>query len=301
MRDLYFSKPREYSMFKDVECILCTDPGYRKTNREIAKKIEKFINRSKDLRLEHNWLATAFRNAGEVEEIRETLTSNSLEEAVQELANDLGMGTKDVWKFLYKRKAVQKYKEFLEKYDETWDKDTDGYYTLSKEKIDQDMTEIGNIYFKKINPSLKKLQAESSFVVVLGQKKGYTTYYKRSYDLTRSPNQVAELWKKTIKKTNPEVSESYESLEALLGKRNGIKKASEKIEEQKILEDKRKQISTESKLVIETVSEMNKTLDSLPVSDKTVLQEDVSGIVKNIDTLIEEAKKKKKEVKDIKF
>ena len=87
----------------------------------------------------------------------------------------------------------------------------------------------------------------------------------------------------------------------IVSKPNGIKKASKKIEEQKILEDKRKQISTESKLVIETVSEVNKTLDSLPVSDKTVLQEDVSGIVKNIDTLIEGAKKKKKEVKDIKF
>ena len=301
MRDLYHSKPTVYK-FKEIECILCTEPGYRRSNRDIAKQVEKFINRSKDLRLEHNWLATAFRNASEVDDILETLASKKLEEAVDELAKDLGMSSKEVYKFLYIREAVEKYKEFREKYDEEWDKKTDGYNTLAKEQIQQDMTEIGNIFFKQLNPSLKKLQADACFVVVLGQKNGYTTYYKRSYELTKSPKQVAELWKKTFKKENVEIVDAHKKLETTLQKgQNGIKKAAKKIEEQKILDDDKKKISTESKLVVETISDINKKLDNLKVSDKTVLKEDVSGIERNIESLINQAENIKKNVIDIEF
>lgn len=302
MRDLYHNDPLGYKEFKEVECILCTDPGYRKSNREIAKQVEKFINRSKDLRLEHNWLNTAFRNAGEIDEIRHNLTSKNLDEAVEVLANELGESSKEVFKNLHIRKAVQEYKSFREKYDDNWDKDKDGYSTLSKEKILQDMTEIGSIYFKRINPALKNLQAQTSFVVVLGQKNGYTTYYKRSYELTKTPNQVADLWKKSIKKENAEPAEANDSLDSLLQKgTTGIKKAAKKIEQQKMIEDDKRKISKESKLVVETISDMNKKLDNLKVSDKTVLKEDTSGIGKNIDTLIEQAKIIKKAVKDIEF
>ena len=302
MRDLYHNNPLAYKDFKEVECILCTEPGYKKKNRDIAKQVEKFINRSKDLRLEHNWLATAFRNAGEIDDIRGKLSSHNLEEAVQELANDLGMSTKEVYKFLYIRKAVQEYKSFREEYDDNWDKDKDGYSSLAKEQILQDMTEIGSIYFKRIDPALQKLQAETSFVVVLGQKNGYTTYYKRSYELTKAPNQVAELWKKSLKKENVETSKANESLNLLLKKgTEGIKEAAKKIEEQKMIEDDKRKISKESKLVIETIADVNRKLDNLKVSDKTVLKEDVSGIKKNIDTLIEQAEKIKKAVVDIEF
>ena len=206
-----------------------------------------------------------------------------------------------MFKNLYIRKAVQEYKSFREKYDDNWDKDKDGYSTLSKEKILQDMTEIGSIYFKRINPALKNLQAQTSFVVVLGQKNGYTTYYTRSYELTKTPNQVAIL-KKSIKKENAEPAEANDSLDSLLQKgTTGIKKAAKKIEEQKMIEDDKRKISKESKLVVETISDMNKKLDNLKVSDKTVLKEDTSGIGKNIDTLIEQAKTIKKAVKDIEF
>ena len=212
------------------------------------------------------------------------------------------MSSKEVNKFLYIREAVEKYKEFREKYDQEWDKKTDGYNTLAKEQIQQDMTEIGNIFFKQLNPSLKKLQADACFVVVLGQKNGYTTYYKRSYELTKSPNQVAELWKKTFKKENVEIVDAHEKLETTLQKgQNGIKKAAKKIEEQKILDDDKKKISTESKLVVETISDINKKLDNLKVSDKTVLKEDVSGIERNIESLINQAENIKKNVIDIEF
>lgn len=212
------------------------------------------------------------------------------------------MSTKEVYKFLYIRKAVQEYKSFREEYDDNWDKDKDGYSSLAKEQILQDMTEIGSIYFKRIDPALQKLQAETSFVVVLGQKNGYTTYYKRSYELTKAPNQVAELWKKSLKKENVETSKANESLNLLLKKgTKGIKEAAKKIEEQKMIEDDKRKISKESKLVIETIADVNRKLDNLKVSDKTVLKEDVSGIKKNIDTLIEQAEKIKKAVVDIEF
>ena len=68
-----------------------------------------------------------------------------------------------------------------------------------------------------------------------------------------------------------------------------------------MIEDDKRKISKESKLVVETISDMNKKLDNLKVSDKTVLKEDTSGIGKNIDTLIEQAKNIKKAVKDIEF
>ncbi len=68
-----------------------------------------------------------------------------------------------------------------------------------------------------------------------------------------------------------------------------------------MIEDDKRKISKESKLVIETIADVNRKLDNLKVSDKTVLKEDVSGIKKNIDTLIEQAEKIKKAVVDIEF
>lgn len=42
MRDLYHNNPLAYKDFKEVECILCTEPGYK-------KRIETLLNRLKNL------------------------------------------------------------------------------------------------------------------------------------------------------------------------------------------------------------------------------------------------------------
>ena len=300
MRDLYQTDPIGFKKFEQISCLLATEVGFNKNNRKIAEQIEKFINRTKDMRLPHNWLSTAFRNSSEIDSIRATIKSHEVNEAVEILGNELGMSVPEVFKFLYKKEAVTKYLEFRKEYDEDWDEDEMGYSTLSKEKIEQDMEEIGKVFFKRISPEEKDLRAKTAFTVVFGQKKGYTTYYKRSYELTKNPKFIGSLWKEAAKKEA--AKDALEVLKETLKLGNdGIKTAARKIEEQKILHDNKSESSKNEKLVINTISTFLNDLDGLEVSNLTVLEEDVSGIIKNLDTLINESQKKKKEVKDIEF